>query len=206
MLTRRTTTQQASDDLTAGTMRRSRPQKGRHDMTVASNLPDRPLTLDDVTRLAEADSNHRFELSEGNLVVMPPGTWRHQEISLLMSAWLLSHGYRGRVNVAPGVRTAADDLNGRIPDLVVTKGPVPDETVWLDPASVALAVEIVSKGSERMDRWLKPVEYAEAGIPLFWRVEPDDIVVQFRLNGTRYAEYGSVPLETLLGGTAPDLG
>ncbi|MFG2038437.1 Uma2 family endonuclease [Dactylosporangium sp. NPDC048998] len=174
-------------------------------MTVASNLPDRPLTLDDVTRLAEADSNHRFELSEGNLVVMPPGTWRHQEISMLMSAWLLTHGYRGRVNVAPGVRTATDNLNGRIPDLVVTNGPVADDTVWLDPARVALAVEIVSKGSERMDRWLKPVEYAAAGIALFWRVEPDDTVNQFRLDGDRYVEYGSVSLDDLLAGDVPSL-
>jgi hypothetical protein len=36
--------------------------------------------------------------------------------------------------------------------LVVTKGPVPDDTVWLAPETVALVVEIVSKGSERMDR------------------------------------------------------
>ncbi|MER7275565.1 Uma2 family endonuclease [Dactylosporangium sp. NPDC000244] len=200
-----TRAQQADDDLAAGSMGRSRLQKGRHDMTVASNLPDRPLTLDDVTRLAEADSNHRFELSEGNLIVMPPGTWRHQEISLLISAWLLQHGFRGRVNVAPGIRTAADNLNGRIPDLVVTNGPVPDDTVWLDSAAVALAVEIVSKGSERMDRWLKPIEYAEAGIPLFWRVEPDDTVVQFRLDGNRYTEYGSVSLENLLAGDVPEL-
>lgn len=57
-----------------------------------------------------------------------------------------------------------------------------------------------------MDRWLKPVEYAAAGIPLFWRVEPNAIVVQFRLNGTRYTEYGSVPLGALLEGDAPDLG
>jgi Uma2 family endonuclease len=70
---------------------------------------------------------------------------------------------------------------------------------------VALAIEIVSKGSERIDRWLKPVEYAEAGIPLFWRVEPDDIVIQFRLDGSRYVEYGSVPLDILLAGDVPDL-
>jgi Uma2 family endonuclease len=174
-------------------------------MTVAADLPARPLTLDDVTRIAEADTSHRFELSEGNLVVMPPGTWRHQEISLLMSAWFLGQGYRGRVNVAPGVRTATDDLNGRIPDLVVTTGPVPDDTVWLAPETVALAVEIVSKGSERMDRWLKPVEYAEAGIALFWRVEPDDTVMQFRLDGKRYVEYGSIALDDLLAGQVPDL-
>jgi Uma2 family endonuclease len=103
------------------------------------------------------------------------------------------------------VRTATDDLNGRIPDLVVTKGPVPADTVWLDPAHVVLAVEIVSKGSERADRWLKPVEYAEAGIPLFWRVEPDDTVVQFRLHGVRYVEYNTVALDNLLAADAPTL-
>ncbi|MFB9444765.1 Uma2 family endonuclease [Dactylosporangium vinaceum] len=173
-------------------------------MTVASNLPNRPLTLADVTRLAEADSSHRFELSEGNLVVMPPGPWRHQRSSMLMGAWLLN-AYGDRVNAAPGVQTADDNLNGRIPDLVVTKAPVDDDTVWLDRAVVTLAVEIVSKGSERMDRWLKPIEYAEAGIPFFWRVEPDEGVVQFRLEDGRYVEYGKVPLEALLAGEVPVL-
>ncbi len=47
-------------------------------MTVVADLPARPLTLDDVTRLAEAGTRHRFELSEGNLLVMPPRTWRGQ--------------------------------------------------------------------------------------------------------------------------------
>jgi putative restriction endonuclease len=70
---------------------------------------------------------------------------------------------------------------------------------------VAVAVEIVSKGSERTDRWLKPVEYAEAGIARFWRVEPDDTVIQFRLDGNRYTEYGRVALEDLLAGEVPDL-
>lgn len=123
----------------------------------------------------------------------------------MLFAWLLTHGYRGRVNVAPGVRTGADDLNGRIPDLVVTTGEVPDDTVWLAPETVALAVEIVSKGSERMDRWLKPVEYAEAGIARFWRVEPDGTVAQFRLDGGRYLQYGSVALDNLLAGDVPAL-
>jgi Uma2 family endonuclease len=174
-------------------------------MTVAEHLPLRPLTLDDVTRIAEADSEHRFELTEGNLVIMPPGTWRHQEICGLLFTWFLSQGYRGRVNMAPGVRTATDSLNGRIPDLVVTRNPVADDTVWLAPEAVLLAVEIVSKGSERMDRWLKPLEYAAAGIARFWRVEPDDTVMRFRLDGGRYLEEAPVPLEELLAGNVPDL-
>jgi Uma2 family endonuclease len=119
--------------------------------------------------------------------------------------WFVTHGYRGRVNVAPGVRTAQDSLNGRIPDLAVTTGPVPDDTLWLAPEMVALAVEIVSKGSERTDRWTKHVEYAEAGIPRYWRVEPNDTVLMFRLDGNRYVEDGSIPLDDLLAGDIPDL-
>jgi Uma2 family endonuclease len=171
---------------------------------VTTEVPSRPLTLDDVTRIAEADPDHRFELSEGNLLIMPPGTWRHQKISGLLFAWFLTR-YPDQVNVAPGVRTAADNLNGRIPDLVVTTEPIADEIVWLPADKVALAVEIVSKGSERMDRWLKPVEYAEVHLPLFWRVELDDTVAQFRLDGSRYVEYGSVPLTDLLAGDVPDV-
>lgn len=176
-------------------------------MTSVAELPARPLTLDDVTRLAEADTRHRFELNEGNLVVMPPGTWRHQKISGLLFTWFTARGYGDRVNVAPGVRTADDDLNGRIPDLVVTTEPMADddETVWLPPEMVALAVEIVSKGYERTDRWHKPVEYAAAGIKRFWRVELDDTVVQLVLNGASYVEVGSVALDDLLAGDVPDL-
>jgi Uma2 family endonuclease len=173
---------------------------------ITAEVPNRPLTLDDVTRIAEADPEHRFELSEGNLLIIPPGTWRHQKISGLLFAWFMTHGYTDQVNVAAGVRTASDNLNGRIPDLVVSRKPIADEVVWLSADEVALAVEIVSKGSERMDRWLKPVEYAEVGIPLFWRVEPDDTVVQFRLDGGRYVEHSAIPLTDLLAGDVPPLG
>jgi Uma2 family endonuclease len=65
-------------------------------------------------------------------------------------------------------------------------------------------VEIVSKGSERTDRWLKPVEYAAAGIRRFWRVEPDDTVAQFELDGAAYTQVGETTLDALLAGPVPD--
>jgi Uma2 family endonuclease len=167
-------------------------------MTAAVRVPGRPLTLDDVTRLAEDDDVHRYELVEGNLIVVPPANWRHQRISAQLVTWLSNCGYADRASIAPGVRTAADNMNGRIPDLVVAAGPVPDDVVWLEPDLVLLAVEVVSKGSERTDRWLKPLEYAEAGIKWFWRVEPDDTVVQLLLVDGRYVEQSRVPLADLL--------
>jgi Uma2 family endonuclease len=173
-------------------------------MSIAVELPATPMTLDDVNRLTAADS--RFELSEGHLIVMSPPTWRHQHISVLLCIWFSKHGYEDRVNVAPGVRTADDNLNGRIPDVVVTTAPVPDHVLWLAPETVALAIEIVSKSTERTDRWFKPIEYAAAGIPRFWRVEPDEVVVQFELAGAAYKETGRVALTDRLAGDGPDLG
>ena len=42
---------------------------------------------------------------------------------------------------------------------------------------MVLAVEIVSDGSQSMDRILKPALYANAGIPFYWRIEMDGGVV-----------------------------
>ena len=65
--------------------------------------------------------------------------------------------------------------------------------------------EVVSKGSERTDRWHKPVEYAAAGIRRFWRVEPDGVVNQFELAGTADTQVGGIALDALLAGPVPDL-
>lgn len=40
-----------------------------------------------------------------------------------------------------------------------------------------LAVEIVSPGTRRIDRFAKPGEYAAAGIPFYWRIEQDPVHV-----------------------------
>ncbi|MDG6104606.1 Uma2 family endonuclease [Dactylosporangium aurantiacum] len=174
-------------------------------MTVVPELPPRPLTLQDVTALAEADELHRFELTEGNLVVMPPHPRRHQIIATRLGVWLLTHGFLDRTTLSTGVRTADDDRNGRTPDIVVAKGDVPPETVWLAAAEVLLAVEVVSPGSERTDRWVKPREYADAGIAHFWRVEPDGTVLRFRLTDGVYTEVGKDPIDALIAGEVPDL-
>jgi Uma2 family endonuclease len=84
--------------------------------------------------------------------------------------------------------------------------------VWIDPAEVLLAIEIVSPGSAGLDRHLKPVEYARAGIPHFWRVERDGpaTVHRFGLGAGAdgepvYVARGAVLLDDLLAGPVPDL-
>ena len=73
--------------------------------------------------------------------------------------------------------------------------------VWLAPADIALAVEIVSRGSEAIDQVVKVAEYARAGIPQYWTVARDAArtVTQFRLTDSGlYATVAQLPLAQLL--------
>ena len=174
-------------------------------------LPARPLTLDDVAELAAVDDGHRYELDEGNLVVMPPPDTDHAALITRLLVWLVAHGYStDRVLATPGL-DIQEGSTGRIPDLTVLARPVPS-TTWLEPGEVLLVVEVVSKGSEKLDRDIKPDEYAGAGIRQYWRVERGarPTVHMYRLgldeNGERaYVSHQAVLLDELLDGEPPKL-
>jgi Uma2 family endonuclease len=136
-------------------------------------LPGRPLTLDDVSRLAAADELHRYELAEGNLLVMPPADAEHAAILTRLVVWLVTSGRSPDLVLStPGLRIT-ERSSGRSPDLVVLRRPTDPGTVWIEPSDVAVVVEVVSPGSETLDRFIKPAEYSRAGIPRYWRVERD---------------------------------
>ncbi|TWF97245.1 Uma2 family endonuclease [Kitasatospora viridis] len=61
-------------------------------------------------------------------------------------------------------------LNNRCPDTVVYRADTID-IMPCRPEHVLLVVEVVSPGSETTDRVTKPVQYAQAGIRHYWRVE-----------------------------------
>jgi Uma2 family endonuclease len=179
--------------------------------TVSVRLPAaaRPLTLDDVAELASQDPDHRYELQEGNLLIMPPADAEHAEMIVRISAWLFANGYRGRVLATPGVRVGN---SGRSPDIVVLVAEGSGRTVWIEPGDVLLAIEIVSPGSVELDRHTKPREYAAAGIPNYWRVERDGApTVHFFGLGTgpegspTYVPRGTALLDDLLTGPVPNL-
>jgi Uma2 family endonuclease len=176
---------------------------------VSVRLPARPLTLDDVAELASSDPDHRYELQEGNLLVIPPADDEHAEMIMRIGAWLMAGGHAGRVLATPGVRVGS---SGRSPDIAVRRSPRAGRAVWIDPAELLLVIEIVSPGSTELDRHLKPVEYGRAAIPHFWRVERDGpaTVHAFRL-GTGadgelvYVTRNALLLDDLLAGPVPDL-
>lgn len=176
-------------------------------------LPARPLTLDDVAELAAMDDAHRYELDEGTLVVMAPPDKGHNAIAGRLQRWLFNHGYTGDEVLAVSGVEIKDRTCGRCPDLMVVDASVPDDVVWIEAAAVRLVVEVVSKGTEKQDREVKPGEYATAGIRRYWRIERgrDGPTVHMYGPGIgkrgqpTYVDYEVVPLEKLLEGAPPEL-
>ncbi|GAA1790951.1 hypothetical protein GCM10009682_11210 [Luedemannella flava] len=176
-----------------------------------SDVLTQPFTLEYVAELSAADPEHRYELNRGTLTIMPPADDDHNAIVTELIVWLMTGRFTAREVLAnSGIRTSRDDGGiGRSPDVMVRIPPIEGarRTVWLDPDDVLLVVEVVSAGSEDLDRIIKPREYAEAGVPWFWRVERDGepTVLVHRLNGDTYDLVDIVPLDELVLRPAPRL-
>ena len=157
------------------------------------------VTLDDLTAMMDADERHRYEISpEGVLSVMPPPGYEHAIIATRLMLWLAAAGVTAdRLAQAVGLRLPGPDktVGGRIPDLVLWSK-AQAGGVWLSVDDVLLVVEIVSPGSEAMDRVTKVKEYAAAGIPQYWTVDQDgaQTVTMYRLDGDHYVGRATMPL------------
>jgi Uma2 family endonuclease len=150
--------------------------------------PDHLLTLAEFTALPE-DNSRRYELEEGVLVVTPRPAKLHQRVIYKLVPLLneqLPHEWEafGEVDV---IVDSHEPATVRIPDVVVARS---DDNQLAKAAEVLLAVEVISPGSRRRDTKVKPMEYAEAGIPHYWVIdlEPPISLRVFHLAGTYYQE------------------
>lgn len=139
-------------------------------------------TTDDLDQLPE--DGIRRELLDGVLLVSPSPTDIHQIIAMRLGV-ALEESCPDELQVTQGVEIRINSTLALIPDVLVAT----DEAAqrggrFYSPHEVVLAVEIVSPGSQSIDRVLKPALYAKAGIPHYWLIETDgEITVQtFRLD------------------------
>jgi Uma2 family endonuclease len=141
---------------------------------VGAQMPTQ-VTLDDLAVMASADENHRYELSvEGVLSVVPPADPDHALLVSRMFAWFLTNGFGPEQVVTD---CGIDVGGGRVPDLTVWAvgmPPRPARSSYAGTGGLLLAVEVVSRGSEVVDRVVKKTEYAKAGIARYWVVERDN--------------------------------
>ncbi|TDB71538.1 Uma2 family endonuclease [Micromonospora sp. KC723] len=129
-------------------------------------------TLEDL--LALPDNAPRVELVDGVIQVTPSPTLGHQEIAGLLWLWLRSHA-PAQLRATQSVGVGLSPNTSRQPDVLLCHAGLPADRSRLRPADVVLAVEIVSPGTRRVDRFAKPGEYAAAGIPFYWRIEQDPV-------------------------------
>jgi Uma2 family endonuclease len=129
--------------------------------------PENQFVADDLLDLP--DDGHRYEIIDGGLHVAPPAGIPHHSTADELRAVL-------RAAAPPGWR-AIREIGIQIgdstvtPDITVLRPGALFEAMWAAPADVPLVVEVESKGSRRLDRFVKPSLYAEAGIESYWRIE-----------------------------------
>jgi Uma2 family endonuclease len=131
-------------------------------------------TIEDV--LALPDDAHRFEFLDGVIYVVPSPTLDHQAIQFLVQRWLFDHGPSDLL-VSAGLGVAVDLDQTLEPDVLITRRGISGTSHYFPADQVVVVVEIVSRSTKRRDRIEKPVDYAAAGIPHFWRVEQDPVHV-----------------------------
>ncbi len=178
-------------------------------MTVAIYAPKMALKLDDDTTEIDlrdlqgswsveqyirlTNQTHRLlEYSDGCIEVLPMPTTYHQAISKLLFLAFLAVVQRigGDIFYAP-LRVQVRPGKFREPDLlmVLDRGdPRAQNLFWL---GADLVVEIVSNDNPERDTVEKVADYAEAGIPEYWIVNPlDTTVTVLTLMGGAYVAHG----------------
>jgi Uma2 family endonuclease len=142
-------------------------------------------------RLTE-QTNHLIEFTDGSIEVLPMPTSRHQTILLLLYERFKTavQPIGGKVLVAP-LRLRLRPGKFRDPDILLLRSagdPRYQDAFWI---GADLVVEVVSPDRPERDTEEKVRDYAEAGIPEYWIVNPlDETVTVLTLEEQAYALHG----------------
>ena len=155
------------------------------------------------------DDGERWELINGEALIMSAPSWYHQGISGGLHYQLTNFlkGKEGRVFAAPfDVRLNADTTDNTVlqPDIIVFC-----DRTKLDGTGCKgapdMTVEILSPATARHDRFVKLRLYQDAGVHEYWIVDPDSktATVYTLENGKyvtgAYGETDNVPVTVLAG-------
>ncbi|MFC4119242.1 Uma2 family endonuclease [Nonomuraea zeae] len=154
--------------------------------TVLPGAP--PFTVDDLLKFP--DDGNRYELINGSLVVSPAPTPLHQRVIFRLQR-ILDDAAPPELEALSTVNVRHSDKDFYIPDLVVVPEALSESVgLMFAPGNLLLAVEVVSPSTKTHDRATKTAAYAAAGIPVYWRVEPDEGLTLhiYELDGDVYQE------------------
>lgn len=137
-------------------------------------------------------TNRLIEYTDGAIEVLPMPTYRHQMIVLqLLLAFLQVVRPLGGIAIFAPLRLQIKPGKHREPDLMVMLDATDlrvQNQYWL---GADIVVEVVSNDNPKRDTKEKVTDYAEAGIPEYWIVNPlDDTITVLTLVGAAYTEHG----------------
>jgi Uma2 family endonuclease len=126
------------------------------------------------------DDGNRYETVHGELLVTPaPRLW-HQEVARRvfskLDRYIEPHPV-GCLFYSPADISWADDVLVQ-PDIFVAERSEVRSLEWSQVQTLLLVVEVLSPTTARYDRFTKRRLYQEAGIPLYWIVDPDQKLVE----------------------------
>ncbi|MGQ0624301.1 MAG: Uma2 family endonuclease [Sporichthyaceae bacterium] len=126
------------------------------------------------------------ELLDGELLVNPSPTIGHQRIANRLMGALHSMQPDGfEVTTDFGVQVSP--LTVLMPDVSVLSGYLSEDVREAPSSIVPVVIEVASTSTVASDRAIKPRLYAEAGIPIYVRIERDGPrAIVGRLVGDRY--------------------
>ena len=131
--------------------------------------------------LALPDDGNRYELLDGELIVTPAPSPRHQAAVTVLLTRLhqyLSSIREGTVYTSPA-DVALDGKQYLQPDLLVVRAPRgrhPDS--WAEAGNPLLVIEVGSPSTARYDRLLKRLRYLRAGVSEYWIVDLDAEIIE----------------------------
>jgi Uma2 family endonuclease len=146
-------------------------------MTITSQK----MTLEEYLNYDDG-TDTRYELVNGELVVMPPESELNRRIAAFLFACFLQQGIAPyRLTMKTEIVVSGSRATTRLPDLMVLSEELATaleganrSTVMIDMPPPQLVVEVVSPGRENVDRdyRYKRSEYAARGIAEYWIVDP----------------------------------
>jgi len=168
---------------------RSEPE---YERTLLDLLPAQGRWDDDAYLWLTERTARLLELADGRIEVLPMPTDEHQGIlqTLFLALLEYARAHDGKVHFAP-LRLRIRAGKFREPDLLLLRDaadPRRGNRFW---SGADLVLEVVSPDGMERDLTDKVFDYAEAGVPEYWIVEPAaGTITVLRLNGDRYATHG----------------
>ena len=183
---------QATISTTAADSTTARTSQAELDALLCDSMPPQGCWSEALYLWLTDWTNRPIEFTDGTVELLPMPTVEHQAIlSFLNDLFKEYLAPRGGFVLFAGLRVRIREGKFREPDLAALRSrsdPRNEPRYWLGADVVA---EVVSPDDPARDLVAKPADYAEAGIPEYWIVDPRvETVTVLTLAGGAYAEHG----------------